>query len=204
MTADGSTPARRPWDVLLLGGAAGTGKTTVGRQLARSLDLAVTHVDDLHLTIETLTTPEQQPTLHYWATHPEARQLSPEEIVQLHVSVGRVMAPALHAVMADHVEFGDPLLLEGDYVLPELLAPEGTRSTYLGRVRGVFLDEPEQRQIEENMHEREPAAGRQTVRAHVSMLLSRWLRTECERLGVPVVSARPFATLADRVLAVLD
>jgi hypothetical protein len=36
------------------------------------------------------------------------------------------------------------------------------------------------------------------------MLLSRWLRAECERLGVPVVSARPFTSLPDRILAVLD
>jgi 2-phosphoglycerate kinase len=189
---------------LLLGGASGTGKTTVGRHLARSLDLAVTRVDDLHLTIEAMTTPDQQPTLHYWGTHPEARELSPPEIVQLHVSVGRVMAPALHAVMADHVEFRDPLMLEGDYLLPELLEPEGTRPEYLQRVRAVFLDEPDQGRIEDNMYEREPAGGRQRVRAHVSVLLGRWLRAECERLGVPVVTVQPFASLAARVLAELD
>jgi 2-phosphoglycerate kinase len=183
-------PAARPWDVLLVGGASGTGKTTACRQLARVLDLAVTRVDDLHLTIE--------------ATHPGARELSPEQIVQLHVSVGRVMAPAVHAVMADHVECADPLLLEGDYLLPELLRPEGAVPDHLQRVRGVFLHEPEQRQIEDNLYAREPAAGRQTVRAQVSMLLSRWLRAECERLGVPVVSARPFTSLPDRILAVLD
>jgi 2-phosphoglycerate kinase len=168
------------------------------------LDLAHTSTDDLHTTIEAMTTPQQQPTLHYWATHPEARELSPEEIVQLHVSVGRVMAPAVHAVMADHVEFREPLLLEGDYLLPELLSSDGTCPEHLRRVRAVFLDEPEARQIEDNMYAREPAAGRQTVRAHVSMLLSRWLRAECELLGVPVVSARPFTSLPDRILAVLD
>jgi 2-phosphoglycerate kinase len=199
-----TAPAARQWDVLVVGGASGTGKTTACRPLARALDLAVTRVDDLHLTIEAMTTPAQQPTLHYWATHPEARELSPEEIVQLHVSVGRVMAPAVHAVMADHVEFRDPLLLEGDYLLPELLAPEGTRPKHLRRVRAVFVDEPEQRQIEDNLYAREPAGGRQTVRAQVSMLLGRWLRAECERLGVPVVSARPFTSLPDRILAVLD
>jgi 2-phosphoglycerate kinase len=139
-----TAPAARQWDVLVVGGASGTGKTTACRPLARALDLAVTRVDDLHTTIEAMTTPEQQPTLHYWATHPEARELSPEEIVQLHVSVGRVMAPAVHAVMADHVEFRDPLLLEGDYLPARAARAGGDAPEHLRRVRAVFVDEPEQ------------------------------------------------------------
>ena len=55
---------KRPWDVLLLGGASGTGKISVSYKLARYFGVGITEVDDLHIVLETMTTPEQQPQFH--------------------------------------------------------------------------------------------------------------------------------------------
>lgn len=93
-TSDG----RRAWDVLLLGGASGVGKTSVSYRLARQFDAGITEVDDLFITLETLTTPAQQPALHYWRTNPEAANLTAEGIVELHAGgrlfVAGVAGPA--------------------------------------------------------------------------------------------------------------
>ncbi len=62
-----STRSRR-WDVLLLGGAAGTGKTFVSYRLAQYFGTGITEVDDFQVLLETLTTPEGFPELHYWQT----------------------------------------------------------------------------------------------------------------------------------------
>ena len=102
------------WDVLLIGGASGVGKTNVSYRLARYFDVGITEVDDFHIVLERMTTPEQQPILHYWETKPESVQLSVEQILELHISVGRVMLPALEAVIANHIETHTPIILEGE------------------------------------------------------------------------------------------
>lgn len=191
----------RCWTVLLIGGASGVGKTSVSYRLARHFDVGITEADDLNVGLRRMTTPEQQPALHYWDTHPEAGELTPEGIMQLHLATGCVMSPMVEAVIENHLEGGVPLVLEGDYLLPELTAqtqfgsePNG------GRVRGVFLHEPDEAQILRNFKAREPDAGEQHKRARVSWLFGEWLRQECERYGIPALPARPHDTLFDRIL----
>jgi 2-phosphoglycerate kinase len=111
-----------PWRVLLLGGASGTGKTSVSYPLARHFGVGLTEVDDLQIAMKRITTPEQQPILHFWDTHREAFPWTPERILELHLEVARLMTPALAAVVDNHAEGGPPLVLEGDYLLPALAA----------------------------------------------------------------------------------
>ena len=187
----------RPWDVLLIGGPSGSGKTSVSYPIARRFGVALTEVDDMHITALTLTTPEQQPALHYWRTHPEAIDLPPEKILDLFIDTCRALQPAVTAVIENHLEMDTPVVLEGDYILPEVLAGDPWR----GRVRGVFVYEPDAEAIVSNFAAREPHEGEQTKRAHVSRLHADWLRAECARHGVPAVPARPWDTAVDRVIA---
>ena len=200
------SPENRPeWDALLLGGASGTGKTSVSYRLARHFAVGITEVDDLHLFLRTMTTPEQQPILHYWFTNPEAFTMSPEEILTLHISVCRVLLPAFEAVVLNHVDERTPFVLEGDYLIPELLCQSGcTDAVSAGRVRGVFLYEPDEAQIVRNFLRREPNEGEQTGRARVSWLFGQWLKEDCERRGLIALSARPWDTLLDRVIEAIN
>jgi 2-phosphoglycerate kinase len=185
---------RRSWDVLLIGGASGVGKTSVSYRLARHFDVGITEVDDLFIALETLTTPEQQPVLHYWRTNPEAANLTAEGIVELHTAVCRALSPAIEAVIANHIEECTPIVLEGDYLLPELLA-----RTASVRVKGVWLYEPDAAQITRNYALREPDEGDQSGRAHVSWLFGNWLHGECQRYGLAALPARPWETLIERI-----
>lgn len=189
------------WDVLLIGGASGTGKSHVSHPLARHFDVSVTEVDDFHTVIEQMTTPDQQPALHYWETKPESVQLSAGQILELHISVGRAMLPALETVIANHIESQTPLILEGDYILPELIAQIGHPiSQEEKRVRAVFLYEPDEKQILQNFLVREPEEGEQAGRAHVSWLYGEWLKKESERYGLPALPATPWDSLFDRIV----
>jgi hypothetical protein len=84
----------RPWQVLLLGGASGTGKTRLSYRLARALEIGITEVDDFQVVLERMTTPEQLPALHFWRTHPDPGSLSAEEIHQQGLEILQVMLPA--------------------------------------------------------------------------------------------------------------
>jgi len=184
---------RAPWIVTLVCGASGAGKSCVARPLAVRYGVPLAEADDIVTALQAITTPQQQPVLHFWETHPEFRSWAPEEIAARHFEVASALRPAYAAVIADHVEFAAPVVFEGDYLLPELAAEAGTA------VRAVVLDEQDEDQIAANYLRREPGAQQQRDRARVSALVSAELARRARRCGVPVVPARPWSDGLDRV-----
>ncbi len=195
--------AQRTWQVLLIGGASGVGKTSVSYRLAHHYGVGITEVDDFQVILEHMTTPEQQPVLHYWRTHPEeARRMDEDQKLAYTLSYSRVMAAALELVIANHLESQAPIVLEGDFILPSLaVQPSYAGIAADGRVRGLFLYEEDEEQILRNYHLRE--GQDQPGRARASWRYSEWLRQEAERLGVPAISARPWDTMFARAIASL-
>jgi 2-phosphoglycerate kinase len=187
----------RPWTVTLVCGASGIGKSSVATPLAARYGVPLGEADDIVTGVQALTTAEQQPALHYWNTHPEARELSAIQIADLHLQVAATMSRAFQAVIADHVEFRAPVVLEGDYLLPALARGFG------GAVRAVVLDEGDPDQIVANYLQREPDSGPQHARAEVSTVLNARLVEQARDAGVPVVPVRPWADGVRRVDAAL-
>src|SRR5471030_84036 len=66
---DKSAGPARQWQVLLLGGPSGVGKTAVSYRLARYFGVGITEVDDFQVLLERMTTVEQQPAIHFRLTH---------------------------------------------------------------------------------------------------------------------------------------
>ena len=193
------------WKVLLIGGASGTGKTSLSYPLAIRLGVPIVEVDDIVEALLAMTTPDEQPTLHYWPTHPEAARLPPDGILELHLAVAASLAPALEAVVANHLETDTPVIIEGDYLVPGFAARAQFQDIAAdGWVRSVFLHEPDERQLVANFSGREPVTGEQDVRAKVSVLFGAWLAAEAARHGVPMIRARPWSSLERRVLDVVS
>lgn len=194
-----------PWEVLLFGGASGVGKTSVSYKVAHHFGVGISEVDDFQVVLEKLTTPEQQPVLHYWSTQLQFANPSVVQIVEQTIAVARVMAPALEAVIANHLETNIPVVLEGDFILPTLAAQNLFEDIpNQDRVRGIFLYEPDESQIVANYLRREPEHGEQKTRAQVSWLYGEWLREEAEKLGIMVIPSRPWDTLLERLIAYLQ
>lgn len=195
----------RSWQVLLLGGPSGVGKTSVSYRLAHHFGIGITEVDDFQVLLECMTTPAEQPVLHYWQTHPEAANQPPEEIVKQLIAVGQVMAPALEAVMTNHIESRTPVVLEGDFILPTLAtSPAFSESSTDSQIRALFLYEESEEQIRHNFLQREPEHGFQEKRARVSWLYGQWLKEKAERVGALALPARPWHDLFERILTVLQ
>ncbi len=114
----------------------------------------------------------------------------------------QALAPGLEAVIANHLEMRTPVVLEGDFIAPALAAQTSLAGLPNdGQVRAVFLHEPDEAQLVANFLQREPAEGLQTTRARVSALYGAWLKQEAERYGLPLVTARPWETVFERVVA---
>jgi hypothetical protein len=130
-----------------------------------------------------MTTPEQQPMLHYWLTHPEAARFPTDRVVKLQIAFAQALRPAVEAVIGNHVQTDTPVIIEGDYLLPGPLP---------GFVRAVFVHEPDVEQLVHNYRLREPDAGVQRGRAEVSARYGDWLAEQAARYSIPVVAARPW------------
>jgi 2-phosphoglycerate kinase len=198
-----NSPARS-WEVLLIGGASGVGKTSISYRIAQHFGIGITEIDDLVIAVKHMTTPEQQPILHYWDTQRETRSWSAERLTELTIANGSTMLPALEAVIANHLEAHIPVVMEGDFFHPALAA----QAQFLdepneGRVRALFVHEPDEAQIIANYLAREPHQPEQIRRARTSLLYGNWLAAEAERVGVPVLPARPWDTVFERALAAI-
>jgi 2-phosphoglycerate kinase len=197
--------AKRSWQVLLLGGASGVGKSSLSYPLARHFDVNLTEIDDFQVILEKLTTPGQQPLLHFWRTNwDEFSSWSDEQRLEHFIRVSRrVFQPALEAVIANHLETNRSVMLEGDFILPELSTLKSfDGQTNEGRVKAFFVDEEDEAQIAANYLARD--GEEQTFRAHSSWITNQWLRSECERLKAPILSARPWETVLERAISILQ
>lgn len=195
---------RLPWQVLLLGGASGVGKTSVSYRLARHYRAGLTEVDDFQVVLEHMTDPAQYPVFHFWRTHTEeARRMEAEAQLAFFLRYASAIEEALALVVGNHIQTRMPVVLEGDFILPSL----AVRARYGeepsdGQVRAVFLYEEDEEQIAQNYLQRD--GYEQPQRAHTSWRVSGWLRAEAERLDLPTVPARPRETVLDRLITAID
>lgn len=203
-------PTRRPeWTVLLLGGTSGVGKTVVAERLGRRLGVSWLQVDDLRLALQysTVRLPERTADLYVFECTPDVWRLPPETLRDALIAVGEVMTPAIEIVALNHADTAAPAIIEGDGILPALLARPSVRERLRdGRIQAVFLAEPDQATILANVRARgryDPGRTDAELRteARAKWLYGRWLAVEAARLGLPVVAARPWETLEERVLA---
>ncbi|MGH8961326.1 MAG: hypothetical protein ACRDWT_08975 [Jatrophihabitantaceae bacterium] len=108
------------------------------------------------------------------------------------MDTAKLLEPAVRAVVDTHLDYGPPVLIEGDFVLPCRVRD--------ACVRVLVLDEPDRSQLEANFARREPGAGPQTQRATVAWIFGQWLSAEAASNDVPVISARPWDTALARVV----
>jgi 2-phosphoglycerate kinase len=198
---------RPDWQVLLIGGNSGTGKTVLAHQLARRFGVGVTQADDLRLGLQRVTTPVDQPALHFFLATPGVWTLSAEELKDGLVGVSEVVSRAIEAVVDHHHATPYSIILEGDGIAPGLAARVISRGVP-GAVRAFFLVEPTDAGIQANMAERgrgfdQFGEEEQRAQARMNWLYGERLRIEARRLGLPMVSTRPRATLFERALALL-
>src|SRR5581483_2338062 len=109
------------------------------------------------------------------------------------------------------VESAGPVIIEGDGILPALAARRDfsnmhfTPAPVTNEVRAVFLVEPDEEVVIQNMRQRGRGFGQLSLKeqetfARASWLYGQWLRRQADRYELPIVEARPHETLVERVL----
>ena len=188
--------ANRDWDVLIIAGASGCGKTSVARLLARFYGVDIVAVDDFQVLLNAMTTPQTLAPLHYWDTHPNWANEAIEATVGQLIDVGKALMPGLAAVINNHLQEKTPMILEGDFILPQLCATFKNSP-----VKSLCIYEGEKQQIIENYRRREGSV--QEHRATVSCAYGKWLKSQCEQYHLPVIASRPWESVLQRSIAAL-
>lgn len=187
------------WQLLLLGGGAGTGKSHVAREMAGSQACSWLQMDSIWLAMTGVTTPETHPALHLF-TKMEGPwfDLAEDEQLDRFVEATRQVSLGLPSVVAHMLETNHHAVIEGVWMTPAF----ATESAKDRRVRAVFVVESELQHVQEAMlsrSQRPYPTPRERALARLSSAYSGWVREECRTLGVPTVEARPRATLIERV-----
>ncbi|MFE6666820.1 AAA family ATPase [Streptomyces sp. NPDC057697] len=195
------------WDILLIGGASGIGKSRAAAQLAGGAAGSrafVVEFDDVVGALEAMTTAEHHPALHHFEAVPDQERLTVEQVLDLQIATAEALEPAVLGVVRNRLTVDVPAVIEGDYLTPAAAAEAIREGRASGRrVRAVFLHEPDPEQIVANYADREPDSGEQRHRARVGAAYSHWLADEAARHGLPVVECRPWAGLPARLARAL-
>lgn len=202
------SPRQTTAEVLLLGGASGTGKTSLAKQLGLHLGRSWLHVDDVRLAFQRahVTLPAQTEALYFFEETPAVWSLPPERLRDGFIAVGQALSPALEVIIENHVDTVAPVVIEGDAILPSLWSRPSVRACMsTGHVQAVFLVETEEQVVLTNILGRgRRLSGRPErelrTEARAKWLYGQWLAQQAQRFGVPVVASRPWSTLLERIL----
>jgi hypothetical protein len=165
----------------------------------RSQVLLPTGTDDLYFFADI----EEPLKRHVW-------QESPERLRDALIAIGAVMAPAIEAVILNHLSQRHPLVIEGDGILPSLLTRPHLREwSAVGALHTVFVIESDERALLQNMLARGRGMDALTMadaqtEARAKGLFSQWIAAEAQRHGLSLVDSRPFDTLVQRILTTVN
>lgn len=184
----------RNWTVLFIGGSSGTGKSSIAYEIARFYGVNVLEVDDVYLSVETVTTKENFPALHYWGTGVDWKSIGVDSNVNWLIDVSKEMIPVLKAIVNRHLEDKLPIIIEGDFIYPEF-----TISFDNPEVKSIFIYEPDINQIMQNYLSRE-GGDLQQYRTEISIAYGKWLADTCKQNNIRVIEVRPWDTALTRAI----
>lgn len=199
------------FQVLLIGGSSGVGKSHVARRLGLRFGISWLAVDDVRLAFQRsqVIFPDKTEALYFFEKTQKVWSLPPARLLDGLIALGQVMSPALEIVIENHVDTADPVVIEGDAILPSLLIrPNMQARMSNGQVQAVFLIEPDEDVLLAHMDERHRVSvchDEALLRsmAHTRWLHGLWLADEARRYGSPVLEPHPWESLVERIVSAL-
>ena len=183
--------------VLIIGGASGTGKSELAYEIARKYGISVLEFDDIHNAVKPFASPEDFPAIHDPEGH-KWMELGVERNVNWLKDVSREMFGTLKRIVDRHIEDNVPIIIEGDFIHPELVA-----TIVNSKVKALFVQETDIKQVIDNFLSREGGEP-QDFRADISNKHGNWIAYVCRKKGTNLIDSRPWDTVLDRAVEMME
>lgn len=192
----------KPRRLVLIGGGAGTGKTTVARALSRNLDAGWLQVDTIWLALIDAAEPGSDRRRVLDVDHALRHGTMPaEDVLAQHMDAAAMVCHAMPRALAFELQTHGTVLADGAWILPEWSARLELDGV---DVRPIFLHEPDAGHLRTAMASRRSmpmAAPWHDRSARLARLFGDTVAREASRLGLPLVESRPYDSLVDRAFA---
>ena len=158
--------------------ASGTGKSTLAYELAKLYGVNVIEADDIGQALKASTTKDILPAIHSAENWMNIRI---EGNVNWLINVSKEMIPGLKAIVERHIEDKLPVIIEGDFIYPEL-----TLSFNNPEIKCFYVIESDKNQIIQNYLARE-GSDSQNYRAEISIAYGEWIKNKCNEMGIKFI-----------------
>ena len=190
--------------LILVGGAAGTGKTTTARLLAGRLRAGWLQVDSIWIALRAAAGPG---TSAYALLDVPSRMARADEsddtVLAAHVAAAEAVCEVLPSVLTFELQTHDVLVADGAWLLPSSVRRLDLPDT---EVSALYLQHADVDGLSATLARR--LEGREPEERHLRMnrriwQYGDWLAGEARDHGYPVMDPLPFAALEERVVAAL-
>jgi 2-phosphoglycerate kinase len=189
--------------LLLVGGSAGTGKSTAAQTVATRMGAAWLQLDTLWIVMHDAAPRDSEERRRLDIDRKIREQAEPAEtLLAHHIAASAFVCAALPHALAFELQTHPIVVADGAWLLPDFA---GGLELADVDIASVFLHESDHGALDRAMASRRDIAmvapwHAESVR--LAWLYGNWLADQARAASFPVVAARPYETAPDRVLAV--
>jgi 2-phosphoglycerate kinase len=190
------------WQILLISGSSGVGKSHLARQLSEHYKTPLTEMDDIRIALQQLVSREQHPELFTLYDNPDYRiELNEREFSKQQLAVAEVVWKALDPLLSKHIRLQERVIFEGDCIVPDLL-----KTRDLEQIKAIFIyDDLEEIKNRQRLRNR---PGNPIEHSETDALFAythgMTLKEQAETNDFVAIHASPLETLFERVITALE
>ena len=191
------------WKVILIGGSSATGKSYLAKQLSSYYKIPLTEVDDIRITLQQVLDRKSHSDLFFFLDNQDfINKFDTDELVLKLLKVGSEIWPALKVLIEKHIACNEPIIFEGDGIIPDLIAKENFKSvlpTFIHDTKENILERDIKRSRGKNYN-----VNLATKQSDFSFAFGEEIEKQAQEASFTIIEASPIDTLFERTLKTIE